>query len=538
MGNASKRSTIHTAALVVVLTAPGCQRTAPQPVSAQVVDAAVPHKQSLDAAVASQPDLASPLTEQEAAQLKTDPETPWDRRYAAFSRLLVLHPDSASLFAELAHAAYGQNDLRVAEDAAQKALSKTQDPATKSAALYHLGLVQEERGELGLATDYYQQALRAKPSEELRSRLSILSQITPADAKFRVFLSGYAQKKGMYVQDSWSANLDEDPERERVAILCRHGDLDATYIVEDKPEQRWSFIAKEDGSRHPHCGAGERGRTWHIEKQSVVDLSHFEHQERDLLTLALRNGQPAVIQQGYDVWDFEDRESERHDVKLTIDWDKLVGESQDTQGIYAWPLATALRTKIPKELHPLLPIVKEETQGIPPLVAAVLQGRPAWRGPEDASLSLSATLTSAKTLRIVLALRDDVSVPATLEAQASGDYLELQRKEDDLLIAVLSDGNLLIRPGKRGWKGVLPTGSVSSGKIELLFPEPEADTDQGEPLSPYPRSFQPWQVKFHDRDKIGGPEETVLGFTTTPVLIALPGYARYPNPSSLVALHD
>ncbi len=538
MGYASTHCSLRRAALLVFSLWAACQRTPPPPVKSPVADAAVISPKIPDASVVSKPDLTTPLSVEAAEQLTKDPDAAWDRRLAAFSQLLAVRPDNPALLTELAIAAYGQNDLKVAEDAARRALSKTQDPTLRGLALYQLGLVQEERGELSSATETYQQALRLKPTEELRARLAVIPQVTPDDVKFRVWLSAYAKTKGMYVQDSWSDNLDADPERERVAILCNHNDLDATYVVEKNATKRWSFIAREDGSRHPHCSAGERGPKWRIVKASEIDLSQYQHQEHDTLAVALRNGRPAVISQGYDVWDFEDRESERHDVKLSVDWDKLVGSSQDNQGIYAWPLATVLRARNPKELHSLLPVLKPEAQGAPQISATVVQGRPAWKGPQDASLSLAATTTSDHKVRLDLLLVDDVSVPATGESPTTGDYVELQISGDDLLVSSRSDGSFLLKPGKRGWKGILPTASGRAGKLEILFPPPEATDGQGEPLSPYPQSFQTLQVKFHDRDKIGGPEESVLGFPLSLVLVALPSNDRYPVPKSLTEIHD
>lgn len=541
--NSSQPNSSRSIALLVCSIWAGCQRTPSRHVSSRVVDAQVVAKPIADASVAEKldlqtPDLRTPFSEAEAAQLAKDPDARWDRRLAAFSQLIAVHPDNAALRTEMAHAAYGQNDLNVAEDAARRALAQTKDPALQATALYQLGLVKEEQGELSSAADAYQQALRLKPHDDVQSRLAVIAQTTPDDTKFRVWLSGYAKKKGLYVQDSWSANLDDDPEREQIAILCNHDDLNAMYVVEDTAARRWSFIANENGSRHPHCGAGERGAKWRIVKEREIDLGESQHQELDILTVAIRNGQPAIIAQGYDVWDFEDGGPKRHDVALWIDWDKLLGSSQDNRGIYAWPLSTVLESRHPKQQHSIVPILMSGIQTVSPLSATVLQGRPDWRGPDDASLSLSAALTADRNVRLTLEIRDDVPVPPTLESPTTGDYVELQYNGEDLNVAAREDGTLVLKPGKRGWKSDLPRGNGSPGKIELLFPEPDADSAQGEPLSPYPQFFYSLSVKFHDRDKMGGRTESVLGFPRSLVLLALPSYARYPVPASLTKISD
>ena len=139
-----------------------------------------------------------------------------------------------------------------------------------------------------------------------------------ADAAFRSWVQQRAASEGRYVQDWWTANLDQDPAPERLAFLCSKDSDEVEVVIEKDRAHRWAIRYQSDGRTQPACNPEQGLPPWRSTKEH--HFRHYQgwHHGGHETWIALREGRPAVIRTSH----VEDVTQQRKPV--VIDWDARV----------------------------------------------------------------------------------------------------------------------------------------------------------------------------------------------------------------------
>lgn len=241
---------------------------------------------------------------------------------------LAAIPDDPVALQELGLALYRNGDLKESEAATRRAIERTREPKLRAAALYNLGLLLEDRGDLAGALDAYRRSQQDRPHTAVAARLRDAPRDVPADVRFRDWVSAFASRRKLSVQEWWSANLDDDAPLERVALLCSKEDEPniARYIVEDEAPRRWLLTKDEQDSKGPRCDRG--GWTpgiWRRAAEQSIDLSRWQHDEYDGLQIAIRGGEPVVVAEAIEFYRRDEGDPiKKEDGSLHLDWTDLM----------------------------------------------------------------------------------------------------------------------------------------------------------------------------------------------------------------------
>jgi len=93
---------------------------------------------------------------------------------ATLEKLIELVPDDAVALGELGFTAYLAKDLKKAEEFTRRSLDAQATPSVRGAALFNLGMIQEDRGDKAGAIASYLASLQARPNATVLAKLDKL----------------------------------------------------------------------------------------------------------------------------------------------------------------------------------------------------------------------------------------------------------------------------------------------------------------------------------------------------------------------------
>ena len=141
-------------------------------------------------------------------------------------------------------------------------------------------------------------------------RLALL-EAPKHDASFRSWVLQRAKETDGGVSEWGWAQLDDDPAPERFAILCEHKHENGSneeectrlvLLIEDTPGKRWSLPQSLDGRNS--CNVTKNPPWKQTELRSTLDLTTHYHGSHEVISIALRHGQPTQVRTVYHEHEF------------------------------------------------------------------------------------------------------------------------------------------------------------------------------------------------------------------------------------------
>ena len=155
------------------------------------------------------------------------------------------------------------------------------------------------------------------------------------DAAFQELASREAKDGNEYVSEWWSANLDNDPALEHVAVLCPNDkdDHKGYFLIDKDPTHRWELTFDFD-SRTDKCkGKPATPPKMEQRKTNAIELRQDHLKGYEITWYALRVGQVVIVKE-------ETSDGGKPEVK---DWDQLIKKKK------------AKAYQAPENLRPLNP---------------------------------------------------------------------------------------------------------------------------------------------------------------------------------------
>ena len=144
-----------------------------------------------------------------------------------------------------------------------------------------------------------------------------------ADAAFRDFATKYAAENNQYVESWWSANLDQQPGLERVAVLCPTDKDGAkgSFLIEKDAEHRWELTFDFDSRTKACKGKPAAPPKLEERKTTTIDLYQGHNKGHEMTSYGIRIGKIVIVREETDTG------SGKTEVQ---DWDAAVKKKKGT----------------------------------------------------------------------------------------------------------------------------------------------------------------------------------------------------------------